>query len=409
MANSSSVDALLKEMYLPPIKEQLNNTNRTLVQFDENTEDVVGREVVLPLHTSRNSGVGFRLEGENTPTPGAQGWNNATATTKTIYARGYITAQMLAKMATDQGAFLRALPSEQDPLIDDAKRRIAFHVFGGHNTATSDGVVAICGTTTTSTTVQLDAATERRSLLLLQEGAVIDIGTVANPTAVATARTVTSVDVTNKTITISGAAVSTTSADFVFFTGEGGVTGGVGQHVITNLDSIVDDTSTVFGVNPSTVPSWASYTQDVAGQITVPTLETAVDEAEIRGGAQVDLLITTHGIRRRYAADLQDQIRYADLSLKGGFNADLTLTVGAAPIPLIVDRVCNTGYIYGVTRQEINQYIGQDWQFIVNPGTGSVLHFDIDDASFHFLLQKQMELATGKRNAHFKLTGVSEN
>lgn len=406
MADMTSVDAILKEMYLPPIKEQLNNTNRTLVQFDENTEDVVGREVVLPLHTNRNSGVGFRNTdaGDSTPTPGAQGWANAKATTHELFARGFISNQMLAKMATDQGAFLRALPSEQDPLIDDAKRRLAFHVFGD-----GTGQVAQAGVTTSSTTVQLAASTERRALLILQEGARVDIGTVGGLYAdVATARLVTSVDLVNKTITISGAAVTTTSSDFVVFTEEGGAIG-ASQKVITGLKAIIDDTSTVFQVNPVSQPKWAAYTQNVAGEITVPILEQAVDEAEIRGGAQVDLLITTHGIRRRYAALLQDQIRYTDLSLKGGFNADLTLMVGAAPIPMIVDRVCNEGYIYGVTRKEVNQYIGQDWQFITNPGTGSVLHFDIDTATWHFLLQKQLELATGKRNAHFKLTGVSES
>lgn len=402
MATTSTADALLKEMYLPPIKEQLNNTNRTLAQFDENTEDVVGREVVLPLHTNRNSGVGFRKEGENTPTPGQQGWANATATTKTIYARGSITAQMLAKMETDQGAFLRALPSEQDPLIDDAKRRIGFHLFGD-----GDGVVATCGTTTASTTVQLASTTERRQLLLLQEGAVIDLGVAGNYTSVASNRTVTAVNVSAKTITISGAAVSTVDGTtLVTFTGEGGT--GSNQRVITGLNKIVDSTGAVFGVDPSTQPRWSSYENAVSGPINLDVLETAVDEAEILGGVMTDLIITTHGVRRRYAGQLQDQIRYADLSLKGGFNADLTLSVGAAPIPMIVDRNCQEGTMYGVVRREINQYVGQDWQFIVNPGTGSVLHFDIDTASFHFLLQKQTEIATGKRNAHWKLTDIDE-
>mgnify|MGYP001384185854 CR=1 FL=1 len=53
----STADAALKEDYLPPLREQLNNANVLDAIVSKNTQDVEGRRAVLSLHVSRNSGV----------------------------------------------------------------------------------------------------------------------------------------------------------------------------------------------------------------------------------------------------------------------------------------------------------------------------------------------------------------
>ena len=49
----TTADASLKEDYLPPWREQLNNANVLDAIVSKNTEDVEGRRAVLSLPTSR--------------------------------------------------------------------------------------------------------------------------------------------------------------------------------------------------------------------------------------------------------------------------------------------------------------------------------------------------------------------
>ena len=73
-ATTSTLDAALKEYYLPPAREQLNNENMMLAQIERSTQHVEGRRAVLSLHVSRNTGIGARGEGEALPTAGSQGF-----------------------------------------------------------------------------------------------------------------------------------------------------------------------------------------------------------------------------------------------------------------------------------------------------------------------------------------------
>jgi hypothetical protein len=62
-ASTTTLDAALKEYYLPPAREQLNNENMMLAQIERTSRHVEGRRAVLSLHVQRNSGVGARAEG----------------------------------------------------------------------------------------------------------------------------------------------------------------------------------------------------------------------------------------------------------------------------------------------------------------------------------------------------------
>ena len=69
----TNADSALKEYYLPPLRDQLNNENVLDSIVSKNTQDVEGRRAILSLHVTRNSGVGSRLENGTLPTAGNQG------------------------------------------------------------------------------------------------------------------------------------------------------------------------------------------------------------------------------------------------------------------------------------------------------------------------------------------------
>ena len=127
---------------------------------------------------------------------------------------------------SDAGSFLQVLKAELDGLRNDLRRDMARQVYG-------DGTarIAKCGTTSTASVVVLaaDAASgtdvfagkEAIRKGHLYVGMLVDIGTVAAPTTIASGREITAVDYDNGTITISGATVSTTSSHFIFRAGAG--------------------------------------------------------------------------------------------------------------------------------------------------------------------------------------------
>ena len=71
-ATISTLNAILKEFYLAPIQEQLNQEVLVLELMEKASVDWAGRRVVIPLHTARNSGVDFAADDGTLPTAGSQ-------------------------------------------------------------------------------------------------------------------------------------------------------------------------------------------------------------------------------------------------------------------------------------------------------------------------------------------------
>ena len=138
----STADSALKEDYLPPLREQLNNANVLDAIVSKNTQDVEGRRAVLSLHVSRNSGVGSRAENGTLPTAGNQGYAEERVPVYYHYGRIQISGPVIKAMKSDKGSFARAVDSEVKGVKTDAARNYNRQRWG-----TSNGVVATAGTT----------------------------------------------------------------------------------------------------------------------------------------------------------------------------------------------------------------------------------------------------------------------
>lgn len=398
--NLTTADAALKEDYQTSIREQVNQKFMFLEQIEKNSDDIEGRRAILSLHVTRNSGVGARAEGGTLPTAGEQGYTEERVPLRYNYGRIKLSGPVIAAMKSDKGSFTRAVDSESKGVVKDLRRDVNRQLFG-----TSNGVIATCGTTVASVTVQLLAATSLVQMRQFEVGMIVDIGTVASPSTVASARTITAVDRTNKTITVSGATLSTTSGThFVFRTGSGG--DGPAQKELTGLQTTVAASGTVFNVNPATVPSWVSYVAASVGSISDVKFESMIDNVSIEGGEVPNLIITTDGVRRAYSATLTSQKRFADsLELKGGFKA-LSVSAGGEPVALTWDRDCPAQTAFVVNTSHFMQFQMSDWNFADDDG--AVLSRVSGEDAFEAYLRKYHELATDKRNAHGIMTGITE-
>lgn len=393
----STASEALKEDYQPVVREQLNNINVILSQVEKNTEDTVGLEAVLNLHVSRNSGVGSRAENGTLPTAGSQGYKKTAITLKRHYGRIQISGPVIKAMASDAGAWVRAVESETKGVVTDLKRNMNRQVFG-----TSNGVIGQCGTTSSSTTVVVSNFTAVQ-MRQLENGMVVDIGTVASPTGRASARTISALDRTAKTFVVSGAAITTADTDFVFVTGSGGET--TSQVELTGLQTIVAASGSLFGVDPATYDSWVSYV-DVGGSVTrTPTdtvFEKAMDEANILSGQTDWLLVTSHAVARAHAATLKAQKRFNDTrELLGGYKG-LVIDTPQGTSTLVVDRDNPESTAFGLATNHLVEFVASDWSWMDEDG--AVLNRVANVDAYEATLYRYSELATDQRNAHFKLT-----
>jgi len=391
-------DAVLKEDYKGPLRKQINDMNVLSAQVAKNRDDIYGRRAVIPLQISRNTGVGARLEGETMPTAGNQGTVDQLVSLRSNYGRIRLTRQVISRMEKDRGAFERAVVLEMDGMRDDTGRDYNRQEWG-----TSDGVIAQCGASGPSTTVTLATTTAEQLLVNFAEGMSVDIGTVANPQLVASARTITAVDFTNKTITISGAAVTVTNVDFVFRAGSGG--SGANQRELTGIQTMVSDTGALFSVDPATYFSWASIVEANAG-VARPVSENLVTKAMMRSrnrSGQANWALYAEDQAYRAAVNnLSAKHRIVNtLDLKGGHSA-VAYVLGGKEYPLIAERDAPVGKIYGLCHDKLVEYVDEDWQW--EDMDGSALHLSMDGThTFEAYWFKFSEFATVQRNAHFRI------
>lgn len=397
-------DAVLKEDYKAPLRKQINDMCVLSAQVAKNTEDIVGRRAVVPLHVSRNTGVGARAEGGTLPTAGNQGTVDQLVPVRSNYGRIRLSRQVISRMAKDRGAFVRATTLEMEGLRDDTYRDYNRQLWG-----TSNGVIATCGVTAASTTVVLATTTPEQTLVNLAEGMVIDIGTVGTPTSVATARTVNSVNFTAKTMVISGAAVTTAGTDFIFRSGSGG--SGASQLELTGIQTQVDDANALFSVDPATYFSWASIVEGNSGTVRPPSenlITKAMMRCRNRSGQSDWGLYAEDGVYRSVVNSLSAKHRIVNtLDLKGGHSA-VAYVLGGKNYPVIAERDAPVGNLYGLCHKKFTEFVDEDWQWEDLDGTA--LHLAMDGThSFDAIWFKFSEFATTQRNAHWLIEDLEQS
>lgn len=401
--NLTTADNALKEFYIGPAKEQLNNKVMLLSQIESHGRNVEGRYAVLSPHVSRNSGVGARAEGGTLPVAGSQGHAVQRIGMKYNYASIQLTGPVMRAMKTDQGSFVRAMESEIKGAAVDARIDVNRQLWG-----TSDGKIATCGTTSAATLIVLATATTATQMRQFRVGMKVDIGTLALPATVVSSSEITAVSVANKTITISD-AVTTTSSHFVFNTGAGGdSTSAGGQKEITGLQSIVAASGTLFNVSPVTYPVWASTVLSNSGtnRTATETLFTqALHDSEIAGSDGIKLFVASHGVNRAYANQMAAQKRFNNtVDLKGGYKG-LDISAGGSPVALTADKDCPENTAFGLDTDELVLHTQSDWEWMDEDGAVLARVPGVD--AYYATLIRYCELATEQRNAHCRISDLT--
>ena len=417
-ASLSTVDAILKDDY-KDFLDNLNEANFILSQVETRKDTVQGRIARHAVHLGRSSGVGARAENGTLPTAGNQSYATVPVPVRYVYGRIQLSGPTIRQAVSDRGAFIDALDAEMEGIKKDAMKDVNRQLWG-----TSNGVIAQCGTTTASTTVVLASSTGSTALrqLFFDGGMVVDIGTVASPTTVASARTVTAVDETNKTIAISGAAVTTSSSHYVFRSGAGGASNnsgqpGDGQVELTGLQTIVDDTAVLHTINPSSQPKWKAYVNANGGtnrSITESLITGSIMKTLTNSGKKPSLLVSAEGVNLAISNLLLSLKRNMEQTqLKGGYagiqfySPSVSGKGDEAPTALYADFDCPNNRLYGINPEVlVFHQVGDGFQFM--DLDGAVMNRKPDLDAYEATLYSYGELACKQRNAHFVIKDITE-
>ena len=123
VATLTTFEAILKEFYLGPVIEEINNEVHVIEMFEKATVDWQGRVAIIPVHVQRNtSGVGFSAENTALPTAGAQGYSRLQVNAKFQYGRFQITGPAIsAAKSGGTGAFIGYVDAEMKKLVNDVR------------------------------------------------------------------------------------------------------------------------------------------------------------------------------------------------------------------------------------------------------------------------------------------------
>lgn len=368
----TTFDALLKNVYRGPIVELLNQETYLIDQVEKsnvnNLGSFTGRQLVFPVHISRNRGRGGTTDAGGLATAGAQGYLDGIVNIR-YFDQGIELSDMVIKQsAVDEGAFVRAMTSEMEGATTDLRKDISRMAYG-----TGDGVLANCTATQSATTFSVDSGQ------YIAVGDTVDVLTKANGTVKGAALTVSAVAYTgtastatqaNANVTVSS-SVSVTAADAVYVSGDR-------NNESDGLRNICNTGRTLHQINSSTNPIWDSNVSSAGqGNPSEDLFMQIAQRIRLRSGKQIDCFITTLGIQRRLANTYASQKRWNDANvtkIDGGYSA-IMVAAGNDPVPVIADVDAPTGLCFALNKGSFAWAEVQKPDWLEAPdGKGSILH-----------------------------------
>lgn len=395
-ATLTTATNILKEIYEPRVRDQLQNWEKTSKRIEQTSEGVTsevgGKYVVFPIHVRRNHGIGARLEMEQLPTAKNQGYARAQVQLAYEYGAVRLSGQSMELAKTNFQAFASVLDEEVNGIQRDLAKDYNRQIYG-----TSVGALMSASGVNTTTTIPT-ANTQ-----YMEVGMTVDIFNSTGATLKSAAGGVEITGVTkNTSITVATAPSATAAGDIV-------VRQGSLNREIIGLSQIVDDTAPLFNVDPAVETTWKSVVNNNAGTnraISESLMTKMVDDIYTNGG-NTTAIFTTLGVRRSYANLLTQQRRYTGTTeFTGGFKG-LAFTTDNGDIPLISDVDCQPNRMYFLNEKELKIYRESDWSFMDRDGSKwqRVIGFDAYDAT----LYKYMQLGTHRRNSHGIVKDVTES
>ena len=387
MVTLASADSALKSFYLDAVAQQLNTeVNPLLAKIKQSTADVWGKEVRRLAQYGVNGGVGAGTEEGSLPAAGGNNYDQFVTTLKNLYGTIEISDKAVRASENSAGAFVDLLNAEMEGLLRSSAFNFGRMLFG-------DGSGILCTVSAvTGNVVTVD------SVKNVIEGMTVDVlDADGDQVTGVTARRITAVDRTDKTITLSGGALT-------------GVASGCtlcvqGSHnlELTGLGAIFKDDGTLYGLSRAERPWMAPYIKESVGTISENAIQTAIDYLEETAGSRVDMIVCSWGVKRALQAVLSESRMQTDMAeLAGGYR---TITYNG--IPVVADRFCPAGTMYLLNTRDFCLHQLCDWKWLEGDD-GKVLRQVPGKPLYTATLVKYADLICTRPCGQAMLTGITE-
>lgn len=384
----SAYDAMLKDFYGPKVISLLNKRTKLLDLFTTNNDTslaVEGRNVIYPIQSGRNAGVGAVGESKTLPVAGNQTTNKVTVPYRYNYARVQLTSQTIKASKTNKGAFKKSMEFEMKSVIMDLARSRNRQLWGF-------GVGILCrvsGNQGAGTSILMKdpygvVGAINAARLLLPGDTVMFIRN-ATPTSAAdsdvvgssNAVTVSSISADGNTVTFTGTTGATLNDNDMVIMSPGQInTSGSVNREVMGLLGIIDDATyltTLHGVSRVTVPSYKASVITLNGALSFDVLQRAEDLADEKGGDGIDVIMTHHSVRREYLRQLTVAKRFigdAVANPDAGFTgAALNSDVEWNGHKWKAERMAPYGMIFGIDTDMCVRFVNAEGEWADDDGT----------------------------------------
>jgi hypothetical protein len=357
----AAFDAALKDLYVGPIVEQLNQKTYLLDQIERDADhiDHTGRRAVIPLHKNRNRGRKSIADGGTLPTAGAQVYLDAIVPLRYHTYGIELTDQVIEASKTNEGAFVSAIEVESKGVAIDMRKDINRQAFGTGNGALALPPTATTGVNKASKTTKLEFFTEF-DVQYIQVGDVIDVLKEATGE---TGNGVVGAEVTERKVASTTEVTLSKSlgAELAAETYNVYVSGNRNQEM-DGMRNITENERTLHSVNSATagnafwkgniVKAGTGFAKTaVAGE---SLFEQLADNVGAQGNGDVEVFLTSRGIRRRLADSYQSQKRFNDakaVDVHGGYSA-----IMVNEIPVVADDDAPKTYAFGFNKSALKWF-----------------------------------------------------
>lgn len=405
----TTVDGILKEVYEDRLRDQLQSEIITLKRIEKTsegiTEDVGGKYVRFPIRTQRNHGIGARLETEALPVARTQGYAPANIRLAYLYGSIELSGQTFELAERNPQAFASALDQEVNGIKEGLKKDVNRQVYG-----TNIGKLATANAAGTTTTFVCSNA----EAIYLEIGMVVDTYTSAdalkNSGSIITNVAKDTPAIGTTTVTFTPVGTATASGDYM-------VRDDSRAKEIIGFRQIVNNTGTLYDIDPVTTPIWKAEVDDpgALSALTEGRMISMVDRIRTNGG-NTTVMFTSLGVRRAYF-QLLSQLRQSvnTLEFEGGFKG-LAFSTDNGDIPVVSDFDCPQNHMFFINEKEIKLYQAGDWSWMnrdgsmwqrvlsVVGGVQTVAPHDIYMAT----LFKYMQLGCHRRNSQGVMRNITE-
>lgn len=421
-ANLATVDALLKDVYAPAIKNQLNDECPLAAEFDK-AEDFQfeGRQIIESVRVGRNRGGYYAAEGGGIPTAGNQKHEVLRIPPRYLYGAIQITKQAMDASRSNKGAFARVMRQEMDGLLSDLRmtrnRTLAYD---------GRGVLALASADPTTTTSQnVDApggvAGSTNGSRFIHEGMYVgwvdpDTGGI-RPGGT---RLVSTVPAAGTSFTVS-AAINTATEDNDYivtaYGSDASLTIGNTSYMKEpmGLLGMIDDGTYVniyFGLSRTDFPILKSTTITSVGALSADVLQRATDVVTQLAGKSVSSHWMHPSVRRAYLGMTEADRRYTLGKLlnpdagtnaaKGGY--DNTVEFGG--VPLKIDWSLPYGFWFGFQKDNAYRYPVDEGSWVDEDGSVLVRSSSAID-TFDAQYRIHENFAHLRPNSCFVLSGIT--